>query len=140
MRLCGHVNVLLLDQMLKFVDQVAPMAVCISTKASPAPATATVQRDPTTREFYLEGGAMMLADSGVVYNDEFDKMHDEDRAAANPVFGRYGEMRTPGETILSRFDTIFTVRDEHNEQRDHTIGEARHPQYSHGPSQHRSRG
>jgi DNA replication licensing factor MCM5 len=38
-------------------------------------------------------------------------------AAANPVFGRYDDMRSPTEnidfqtTILSRFDLIFIVRD-----------------------------
>lgn len=44
-------------------------------------------------------------------------------AAANSVFGRWDE--TKGEenidfmpTILSRFDMIFIVRDEHNEERD----------------------
>ncbi|TFL06506.1 MCM-domain-containing protein [Pterulicium gracile] len=165
MRLRGDINVLLLgdpgtakSQLLKFVEKVAPIAVYTSGKGSSAAGlTASVQRDPVSREFYLEGGAMVLADTGVVCIDEFDKMRDEDRvaiheameqqtisiakagittilnsrtsvlAAANPVFGRYDEGKSPGEnidfqtTILSRFDMIFVVKDEHNEQRDKMI-------------------
>ncbi|KAF8736738.1 hypothetical protein AX14_014061 [Amanita brunnescens Koide BX004] len=168
LRLRGDINVLLLgdpgtakSQLLKFVEKVAPIAVYTSGKGSSAAGlTASVQRDAVSREFYLEGGAMVLADGGVVCIDEFDKMRDEDRvaiheameqqtisiakagittvlnsrtsvlAAANPVFGRYDEGRSPGEnidfqtTILSRFDMIFIVRDEHNETRDRNI--ARH--------------
>ncbi|ORX58496.1 MCM-domain-containing protein [Piromyces finnis] len=168
MKLRGDINILLLgdpgtakSQLLKFVSQVAPVAVYTSGKGSSAAGlTASVIRDPGSREFYLEGGAMVLADGGVVCIDEFDKMREEDRvaiheameqqtisiakagittilnsrtsvlAAANPVFGRYDEMKMPGEnidfqtTILSRFDMIFIIRDEHNEERDKDI--ARH--------------
>lgn len=168
MKLRGDINVLLLgdpgtakSQLLKFVEKVAPIAIYTSGKGSSAAGlTASVQRDHSTREFYLEGGAMVLADGGVVCIDEFDKMRDEDRvaiheameqqtisiakagittilnartsvlAAANPIFGRYDDLKTPGEnidfqtTILSRFDMIFIVRDEHEKGRDERI--ARH--------------
>jgi DNA replication licensing factor MCM5 len=48
-------------------------------------------------------------------------------AAANPVFGRYDDMKSASEqidlmtTILSRFDLIFLVRDVREEERDRMI-------------------
>ncbi|ODV88894.1 hypothetical protein CANCADRAFT_130564 [Tortispora caseinolytica NRRL Y-17796] len=168
MRLRGDINILLLgdpgtakSQMLKFVEKVAPISVYTSGKGSSAAGlTASVQRDAVTRDFYLEGGAMVLADGGVVCIDEFDKMREDDRvaiheameqqtisiakagittilnsrtsvlAAANPVFGRYDDLKSTGDnldfqtTILSRFDMIFLVKDDHNTARDQSL--ARH--------------
>jgi len=165
MHLRGDINVLMLgdpgtakSQLLKFAEKVAPISVYTSGKGSSAAGlTASVIRDASTREFYLEGGAMVLADGGVVCIDEFDKMREDDRvaiheameqqtisiakagitttlnsrtsvlAAANSVFGRWDDTKSSDEniefqsTILSRFDLIFVMKDEHDEARDATL-------------------
>lgn len=156
----GDINVLLLgdpgtakSQLLKFVEKAAPTCVYTSGKGSSAAGlTASINRD-SNGGFVIEGGAMVLADGGVVCIDEFDKMREDDRvaiheameqqtisiakagitttlnsrcavlAAANSVFGRWDDLKGGDNinflpSILSRFDMIFIVKDEHGEDKD----------------------
>lgn len=78
----GDINVLLCgdpgtakSQFLKYTEKIAPRAVFTTGQgASAVGLTAYVRRSPTTREWTLEAGALVLADQGVCLIDEFDKV------------------------------------------------------------------
>ena len=136
-RLRGDINILLMgdpgtakSQFLKYVEKTANRAVFTTGQgASAVGLTAAVHKSPVTREWTLEGGALVLADKGVCLIDEFDKMNDQDRtsiheameqqsisvskagivcslqarcaviAAANPKSGRYNAGRSFQENV-----------------------------------------
>ena len=85
----GDINVLLLgdpgtakSQFLKYIEKAVHRCVYTTGKgASAVGLTAGVRRDPMTKEWTLEGGALVLADKGICLIDEFDKMNDQDRTS-----------------------------------------------------------
>jgi len=70
------------SQLLKHVQNISPRCVFTSGKgASAAGLTVAVKRSAQTGEFYLQAGALVLANGGTCIIDELDKMSEVDRTA-----------------------------------------------------------
>lgn len=88
-RVRGDIHVLIIgdpgvakSQLLQAGYRLAPRAVYTTGKGSTAAGlTAAVLKDPKTGEYYLEAGALVIADGGVAVIDEIDKMEKNDRVA-----------------------------------------------------------
>lgn len=70
------------SQLLKYVQRISPKCVYTSGKGSSAAGlTVSVKKSGVTGEFYLQAGALVLANGGICIIDELDKMNEIDRTA-----------------------------------------------------------
>ncbi|EGC33856.1 hypothetical protein DICPUDRAFT_98424 [Dictyostelium purpureum] len=129
------------SQLSNFVKNVSPISYYTVSKGNTkAGLTASVIKSKETGEFYVEAGALVLADGGVLCIDEFDKMDKKDRGSIHEAMeqqsiiisksgiksylncrtslfatGNYSKDTFGIETsLLSRFDIILNINNNNN--------------------------
>ncbi|KAI3364072.1 hypothetical protein L3Q82_010904 [Scortum barcoo] len=130
-RIRGDINILLIgdpsvakSQLLRYVLHTAPRAI------------PTTGRGSSGAKRRLRGGAMVLADRMALCASTSRHPRSASTpvrcsvlAAANPVYGRYDQYKTPMENIglqdslLSRFDLLFIVLDQMDPEQDREISD-----------------
>lgn len=95
---------MLFHKVLKYCEKTAPRSVYTTGKgASAVGLTAGVHKDPLTKEWTLEGGALVLADKGMCLIDEFDKVK------YSMLRGSCSQFETLEWTILTLKCHVFVV-------------------------------
>ncbi|MBR2557257.1 MAG: minichromosome maintenance protein MCM [Methanobrevibacter sp.] len=149
------------SQLIQTMKKRAPKNITISgTNTSQAGLTVSTVKDELTGTWTMEAGATVLADTGVLCIDEYDKLSPSAQkslnepmeqstvssakaglvqtmsartsilAGANPKYSKFDPYKSHREQLdipdsnLSRFDLIFTLEDEVNEEKDSQLADA----------------